>query len=69
MPMFNLIEYSDNYSDTSGSLWQFKRDEIEGDVDLTVDAQHIPNNSSSFKYKFYYKQKWCKNSCTTKIFE
>ena len=67
--MYNLIEYSDNYSDTSGSLWQFKRDEIEGDVDLTVDAQHIPNNSSSFKYKFYYKQKWCKNSCTTKIFE
>ena len=26
MPMCNLIEYSDNYSDTSGSLWQFKRD-------------------------------------------
>ena len=25
--MSNLIEYSDNYSDTSGSLWQFKRDE------------------------------------------
>ena len=51
MPMYNLIEYSDNYSDTSGSLWQFKRDEIEGDADLTVDAQHIPNNSPSFKYK------------------
>ena len=45
MPMHNLIEYSDNYSDTSGSLRQFKRDEIEGDVDLTAD------NSSSFKYK------------------
>ena len=45
MPMYNLIEYSDNYSDTSGSLWQFKRDEIEEDVDLNVD------NSSSFKYK------------------
>ena len=51
MPMYNLIEYSDNYSDTSGSLWQFKRDEIEGDVDLTVDGNHIPNNSSLFKYK------------------
>ena len=51
MPMYNLIEYSDNYSDTSGSLWQFKRDEIEGDVDLTVDDNHVPNNSSSFKYK------------------
>ena len=51
MLMYNLIEYSDNYSDTSGSLWQFKRDEIEGDVDLTVDGNHIQNNSSSFKYK------------------
>ena len=51
MPMYNLIEYRVNYSDTSASLWQFKRNEIEGDVDLTVDAQHIPNNSSSFKYK------------------
>ena len=51
MPMYNLIEYSYNYSDTSGSLWQFKRDEIEKDDDLTVNSQHIPNNSSSFKYK------------------
>ena len=51
MPMYNLIEYSDNYSDTSGSLWQFKRDEIEEDIDLTVGDNHIPNNSSSFKYK------------------
>ena len=40
-----------NYSDTSGSLWKFIRDEIEEDVDLTLDANHIPNNSSSFKYK------------------
>ena len=45
MSMYNLIEYSDNYSDTSGSLWNFKRDEIEEDVDLTID------NASSFKYK------------------
>ena len=45
MPMYNLIEYNDNYSDTSGILWNFKRDEIEGDVDLTIE------NGSSFKYK------------------
>ena len=51
MPMYNLIEYSDNYSDNSRSLWQFKRDEIDGDNDLTVDGNHIPYNSSSFKYK------------------
>ena len=30
MAMYNLIEYSDNYSDTSGSLWQFKRDAQKG---------------------------------------
>ena len=27
MPMDNLLEYSDNYADSSGSLYQFKRDE------------------------------------------
>ena len=27
MPMYNLIEYSDNYAKASGSLWQYYRDE------------------------------------------
>ena len=45
IPMCNLIEYSDNYSDTSVSLWQFKRDEVHViNADLTID------NSQSFKY-------------------
>ena len=26
-PMYNLVEYSDSYADSSGSLYQFKRDE------------------------------------------
>ena len=44
--MYNLIEYSDRYSGTSRSLWQFKRDEVPGNnADLSVD------NSQSFKYK------------------
>ena len=46
MPMYNLIEYSDNYSDTSGSLWQFKRDEVPN-----KNADLIADNSRSFKYK------------------
>ena len=25
MPMYNLLEYSDNYADSSGSLWQLKK--------------------------------------------
>ena len=27
MPMYNLTEYSDNYSKTSGSLWQYYTDD------------------------------------------
>ena len=73
MPMYNLLEYSNNYSDTSGSLWNFRRDEIEEDADLTI------NNISSFKYKANLigdtvadganRKKENKNSCTIKIFK
>ena len=31
MPMYNLIEYSDNYLKTSGILWQFYRDILAKD--------------------------------------
>ena len=41
-----MIEYSDNHSDTSGSLWGFKRDEIDNNGDVTND-----DNAPSFKYK------------------
>ena len=50
MPMYNLTEYSDNYSDTSGSLWQFKRD--ESPVTNAGNAGEVSTaNSKSFKYK------------------
>ena len=48
MPMYNLIEYSDNYQDSSATLYQYKRHELpEANAinDLTA------NNSDSFKYK------------------
>ena len=45
IPMYNLIEYSDNYSDTLASLWNFKRDEIVDNANVTND------NAPSFKYK------------------
>ena len=50
MPMYNLIQCDYIYSDTLRS-WQFKKDQIERDVDLTVDDNHIPNNLTSFVYK------------------
>ena len=38
MPMYNLIKCSDKYSDTSGSLWKFKRNEVSANnADLDVD--------------------------------
>ena len=46
MPMYNLIEYSVNYSSTSGSLWHFGRDEIINNADVTND-----DNAPSFKHK------------------
>ena len=48
MPMYNLIEYSDNYQDSSATLYQYKRHEPPEDdavADLTA------NNSDSLKYK------------------
>ena len=55
MPMYNLVEYSDNFSECSGSLWQFKRDESP----VTNAGSHdnfSAANSTSFKYKSsFYK--------------
>ena len=46
MPMYNLIEYSDNYQDSSTTLYQYKRDEPpNNNVNLTAD------NSTSLKNK------------------
>ena len=48
MPMYNLIEYSDNYQDSSATLYQYKRDEPP---EAKAIADLSANNSSSFKYK------------------
>ena len=40
MPMYNLLEYSDNYSMTSGSLWNYYRDEVN---DSTTENPNINN--------------------------
>ena len=46
MPMYNLIEYSDNYCKTSGSLWQYHRDEpVLKDNDAIADFPADDNNS------------------------
>ena len=42
MPMYNLLEYSKNYRKTTGSLWNYYRDE---------PSNPLSSNSESFKYK------------------
>ena len=51
MPMYNLIEYSDNYSKTSGSLWQYCKE-----IPAVNNAGNIidftaTNTTDSFKFK------------------
>ena len=48
MPIYNLIEYSDNYQDSSATLYQYKRDETP-EADAVADL--TANNSDSLKYK------------------
>ena len=47
MPMYNLLEYSHNYSMSSGSLWNYYRDEIN-DNEYKNDANEdmINNNKT-----------------------
>ena len=50
MPMYNLIEYSNNYADSSGSLYQFERDEPP--INDAGNPNNVAlDNSTSFKYK------------------
>ena len=50
--MYNLIEYIDNYSKLSGSLWHYYRDEpFSGANSAIIHFPANDNNSASFKFK------------------
>ena len=50
MPMYNLLEYSKNYSVTSGSLRNYYRDEINySTIDNNNDNNRINNNKNNNK--------------------
>ena len=48
MPMYNLIEYSDNYSKTPGILWQFCRDVPAVDDIDTITSFTEANATTNF---------------------
>ena len=43
--MYNLLEYSNNYQDSTGSLYQFKRDEPPD------DNANVADDTTSLVYK------------------
>ena len=51
MPMYNLIEYSDNYAKTTGSLWQYCKDIPARDANDEITEFRVNNTTDSFKFK------------------
>ena len=47
MPLYSLIEFSSNYSETTGNLWFYSKDEA---IDFKADIENT-NNFKSFMYK------------------
>ena len=45
MPMYNLLEYSDNYSMTSGGLWNFYRDVVNDGANENYDDNNRINKN------------------------
>ena len=72
MPMYNLIEYSDNYSKTSGSLWQHYKDnpndnltDSESFKSKVKATRKTPNNGNTKDFEIIVPLKYLSNSWRT----
>ena len=68
MPMYNLIEYSDNYVKTTGSLWQYFRDEPDDDLEYSESFKSkikitgkTPNNDNDKDVEIMVPLKYLSN--------
>ena len=68
----NMIQYSHNYSNKSGGLWQFKRDELP--IDITRNPDDVTTNNTNQVFmerqiivEYCKHVKTCKNSFSIKI--
>ena len=57
MPMYSLLEYSDNYFMTSGDLWNYYRDEINDDENENDNNNRLNNNKTITNKCSKYKTK------------
>ena len=55
IPMYNLLEYSDNYADSSGGLHQFKR------VEINMNNRNLANVTTDDSIYFKYKSSVLRN--------
>ena len=67
MPMYNLLEYSKNYRKTTGSLWNYYRDEPNSGTDANNNITHSILNSESFDYKADFMENGVTHNNLTKI--
>ena len=51
MPMSNLVEYSDNYAKTTGSLWHYCKDIPARDANNAITEFRVNNTTDSFNFK------------------
>ena len=72
MPMYNLIEYSDNYAKTTGSLWQYFRDDLNDNLAESESFKSkikitgkTPNNNSVKNVEIMVPLKYLSNCWRT----
>ena len=65
MSMYNLLEYSKNYKKTTGSLWNYYRDEPNGSVSAN-NINHSILNSEFFYYNANFMEKGVTQNNLTK---
>ena len=72
MPMYNLIKYSDNYSMTSGSLWQYYKDIPNGNLARSESLKYkvkitgkTPNNGNTKDLEIIVPLKYLSNFLRT----
>ena len=63
MPMYNLLEYSKNYKNNTGSLWNYYRDEANSSTDNN-NITHSILNSKSVDYKASFIDSMTNNNLT-----
>ena len=61
MPKYNLLEYSKNDRKTTGSLWNYYRDEPDSSADAN-SITHSILNSESFDYKANFMENGVTNN-------